>query len=235
MATPEDVNEAARTFLREYPDAEAALIALLDRDTDSWTFDDVDLASGRFGELVSREFVEQTSDGAYRLRHPNAVRAALNGEPVTTTDDREGGLRRMWADTTYSPREIGGLVSALVLVAAARLLAFPSVFRDGRVVSPGNDPYYYRYWQRRLLEQSNGVTDLGVLADMGGAASRPLTHALNWWLTELLGGSASAAATVAASVSRRRCRSTASHVAESASTPSQKYWCSRCSRKPTFV
>ena len=51
MTAPEEVNEATRAFLREYPDAEAALKTLIDRDSDgAWTFDDVDLDSGQFGE-----------------------------------------------------------------------------------------------------------------------------------------------------------------------------------------
>lgn len=199
MPTPEEINESVRGFLRAYPDAESPLRELLDRDRErSWTFDDVELDSGRFGELVARDIAAKTEDRAYRLRHPDAIEAALDGETVTATETAESNLLRSRLSVTVSCRELGGLVGALVIVVAARLFSFPAVFRDGYVVSPANDPYFYRYWQLQLLERSDGVTDLGLLADMGGAAgSRPLTHAVNWWLAELLGGTAGAA-TVAA-------------------------------------
>ena len=199
MPTPEEMNEATREFLRDYPDAEGSLRELLERDRSGpWTFDDVAMDSGRFGELISRDIAEQTDDG-YRLRHPDAVEAALDGETLGTADEgRTDGLRSRLREAV-SVRELTALIGALAIVVAARVHSYRSVFREGHVVSPGNDPYFYRYWQEQLLARSSGVTDFGLLADMGGAAgSRPLTHAVNWWLAELLGGSADAAATVAA-------------------------------------
>lgn len=200
MTTSEDINEATHDFLREHPDAPPALETLLDLDnTGSWTFDDVDMDSGEFGELVSRDIAQQTADGAYRLQHPDAVKAALAGE--TLTADETSGARDFgsWLARSVHPRELGGVIVVLAIVAGARLFSYSAVFRNGHVVSPGNDPYYYRYWQAQLLDRSNGVTDVGLLADMDGAAtSRPLTHAVNWWFAELLGGTSEAAATVAA-------------------------------------
>ena len=201
MPTPEEVHERTRAFLRDHPDARSALETLLGGDAEtSWAFEDIDLDSGRFGELVSREIVSEADDGGYRLRHPEAVAAAVAGEPlgadsspIPNTDTMRSSLRAY-----ISPRELGGLIAALTLVAGARLIAYGDVLRDGYVVSPGNDPYFYRYWQARLLDRSDGVTDFGVIANLGGAESRPLTHVLNWWLAELLGGTPDAATTVAA-------------------------------------
>jgi len=57
------------------------------------------------------------------------------------------------------------------------------------VVSPANDPYFFRYWQEQLAARADGVFDFALFADMGGAASgRPLSHAINWWVTVLVGG-----------------------------------------------
>ncbi|MCQ4333102.1 hypothetical protein KM295_06245 [Natronomonas sp. F2-12] len=202
MPTPEEVNERTRGFLRDHPDAHSAVEKLLEREeTKSLTFDDVELDSGRFGELVSRGIVEQTDGGGYRLRHPEAIEAALAGESIESETGPSVNVQRLRSALIEfaSLRELGGLLGVLVLVAGARLLAYDDVFRDGHVVSPGNDPYYYRYWQEQLLARSDGVADVEVLADIGGAATgRPLTHTLNWWLAELLGGTPEAAATVAA-------------------------------------
>ncbi|MFW5974439.1 MAG: hypothetical protein ACOCPZ_03575, partial [Natrialbaceae archaeon] len=79
------------------------------------------------------------------------------------------------------------------VVVAARSLFYGAVFRSGYIVSPANDPYFYRYWQARLLEESSGATDLGTLATVGELTRlRPLTHALNWWFADLLGGEGAA-------------------------------------------
>ncbi|WP_276258512.1 STT3 domain-containing protein [Haloglomus litoreum] len=43
-------------------------------------------------------------------------------------------------------RRRGALLASLGFLALVRLLPLPSVFRDGSVVLPSNDPYYYRYW-----------------------------------------------------------------------------------------
>ncbi len=196
--------EAARTFLAERPDGEAALEAVLEADADaeSWTFDDVALDSGTFGELVSRGIVERT-DGEYRLADPEGVEAVLAGEerPTATESGRfPGGLPSfepgVWGDT----RALFGLVGALALVVAMRLTQYGSVFRGDDVVSPGNDPYFYRYWVEELLAESTSPTDVGLLAELpsGATTRRPLTHALNWWFATILGGDQWAADMVAA-------------------------------------
>ncbi|AUX09109.1 dolichyl-diphosphooligosaccharide--protein glycosyltransferase [Halalkaliarchaeum desulfuricum] len=205
--------EATRTLLDERPELEDAVRSVVETEeaTDGpWTFHDVDVDSGAFGELVSRGVVEKV-DGDYRVPDVESVRAALAGEAAETTADERpspsGWLPddapdfREFADRTWAqPRAILGLVGALFVVAAMRLTQYGSVFRDGRVVSPGNDPYFYRYWIEQMLELSADPTDLGLLAEMPGGATgrRPLSHAVNWWFTALLGGDQAAVDAVAA-------------------------------------
>ena len=57
----------------------------------------------------------------------------------------------------------------MILVAVILLLT-------GYTVSPSNDPYFYRYWQARLLERSGGLTDVSMFAEVGELTRvRPLT------------------------------------------------------------
>lgn len=87
------------------------------------------------------------------------------------------------------PTVIGGLLAFGALL-IFRINAYQFILRDGSVVSPLNDPYYFRYWMEQLLAEAGGPTDLGVIAESDGVAFdgvRPATHALNWWLAELTG------------------------------------------------
>ncbi|SFR34712.1 hypothetical protein [Halorubrum sodomense] len=206
MPSPEETTAAARDFLAAHPEAEAALAALVERDDrgEPWTFADIDLDSGRFGDLVARDLAREVDDG-YRLRNPDAVRAAIEAGPADA-DDASGAASEgadadaIGADDAHTESNylavpdvdaltLLGLVGALLAVAAARLVAAPAVFQQGFVVSPANDTYFFRYWQERLVARADGVLDLGLFADMGGAAgTRPLAHATNWWVTVLLGG-----------------------------------------------
>ncbi|MFC6754958.1 hypothetical protein, partial [Halorubrum tibetense] len=69
-----DPYAATRELLADRPEIADALESLLDADaTGPWTFEDVDIDSGTFGELVSRGVVERTDDGdAFRSRRPRA-------------------------------------------------------------------------------------------------------------------------------------------------------------------
>ena len=210
MPSPEDTTAATRAFLNDHPEAEESLVALVERDAqgEPWTFDEIELDSGRFGELVARD-IATSVDGGYRLVHPSAIRSVLatpaDSQVSTTSTDTETSPSPQESnspDATESDaplRVITSLMSdsvttlalagTLVVVAAARLVAAPAVFRDGFVVSPSNDTYFFRYWQERLAARASGIFDFGLFADMGGAAStRPLAHATNWWVTALLGG-----------------------------------------------
>lgn len=205
MPSPEETTAAAREFLADHPEAEDALAALVERDArdEPWTFADIDLDSGRFGELVARDLAREVDDG-YRLRNPDAVRAAVEAGPADADDaspegpdpDAAGSAdasdarsSRFDTATDVDAVTLLGLVGALLAVAGARLVAAPAVFQRGFVVSPSNDTYFFRYWQERLVARADGALDLGLFADMGGAAgTRPLAHATNWWVTALLGG-----------------------------------------------
>ena len=210
MLSPEETTANARAFLDDHSQAEKPLEALVERDArgEPWTFDQIDLDSGRFGELVSRDLATSV-DGGYRLEHPDAIRAAIEMESDTLDDAHPSAseqatthlgsgpahdtdsdaISNVTTRTSVDPWTILGLIGTLLTVAVARLVAAPAVFRNGFIVSPSNDTYFFRYWQERLAARADGLFDLGLFADMGGAAStRPLAHATNWWITVLLGG-----------------------------------------------
>jgi dolichyl-diphosphooligosaccharide--protein glycosyltransferase len=192
MTDTERVEEATRSFLDEDPENEEVVAALLDheRSAGAWEFDDAPVDSGRFGELVSRSFVEGTDDGAYRFADRDAVASVVDGTADTGTAEGDGvGLSLDLAVPAVDRRATGALLGALLVVVAARSLFYRAVFQSGYIVSPANDPYFYRYWQARLLEESSGAADLGTFATVGELTRiRPLTHALNWWFADLLGG-----------------------------------------------
>lgn len=197
MVPDERVYEATRSFLDKHPETEQALDAILEVEA-SWSFDEIDMDSGRFGELVAAGIVDKTDDGSYRIADKEAVRAALAGEalPGVEVDKDPFG----WV--TLPAFDLSKVVSvgiALAAVASFRSTEYGAVMRGDTVVSPGNDPYFYRYMQRQLLEISTSPTDLTPVTDISSrAATRPLTHAANWWLATLLGGTPGAADTVAA-------------------------------------
>ena len=96
----DDPHAAARALLDERPETEPALETLLavERDADdAWSFDDADVDSGTFGELVSRGIVERVDDatapGDYRLADPDAVRAALDGDAYADDAETSGDYR----------------------------------------------------------------------------------------------------------------------------------------------
>ncbi|WP_252699111.1 MFS transporter [Natronosalvus vescus] len=196
--------DATATFLEEKPDGERALEAVLEVDAEheTWTFDDVELDSGTFGELVSRGIVEKV-DGEYQLVNREIVAAVVAGEDIGAYSSDSGPSITLpsidlgiWGDV----RALLGLAGALLLVFVMRITQYGSVMRGDDVVSPGNDPYHYRYWMEELLAESTSPTDIGLLAEMpaGAMSRRPLTHALNWWFATLLGGDQWAADMVAA-------------------------------------
>jgi asparagine N-glycosylation enzyme membrane subunit Stt3 len=194
---PEDSRVAA--VLEERPDLESALAEILavDEEADTWTFDDVPVESGPFGELVSREIVVKT-DGEYRLADPQAVRAALRDDADgEATGDAESGTTGTATDGTTASaptisrpslpsidaRGAAMLAASLAVVALVRSLVFGSVFRGEHVVLSANDPYFYRYWVEQavtagqpLIEQAGGqsigepllVVVLAGVADLFG-------------------------------------------------------------------
>jgi dolichyl-diphosphooligosaccharide--protein glycosyltransferase len=191
-----DEREVA-AVLAERPELESALEAIRDVDDDqeTWTFDDLSMDSGTFGEVVSEGLVEKTDDG-YRL--PDATRRALDGEePATEEDGTDRSLPRFDVDR----RAAGALAGALALVVLFRtLFSYRAVFRNGDVVLSGNDPYYYRYWVEQLLAQSGGGFEFAVLTEAPGQVvnGEPLLIATLYWLSSLLGDGATAVGTAMA-------------------------------------
>ena len=204
--------ERVAALLDERPDLEDPLASLLDVDEelDTWTFEDIPVESGPFGELVGRGVVEKV-DGEYRLADPEAVRAALDedvdaaatdtvsesgddgtGTPSLDTPTADASLPTLAVDR----RIVLALGGVLLFLALTRtVFAFPSVFRD-QVVLSGNDPYYYRYWVEQLLA---GGGDLSPSTLPGAVAKgEPLTVTTLWAVSALLGGSVAAAGWVVA-------------------------------------
>ncbi|WP_254545784.1 STT3 domain-containing protein [Halomarina pelagica] len=185
---------AAADLLRERPDLEPAVRAALavdaDREREPWTFEDVAVDSGAFGELVARGVVERHG-GGYRIAAPDAVRAALDGDAVESTAalgvSASPVASHPFADVDAT--EILALAGTLAFLALFRLVSLPSVFRE-RIVLSGNDPYYYRYWTERLLAQAGGALDPSVLSALPPAVARgePLLVAALWLASALAGG-----------------------------------------------
>lgn len=196
---PSDVHEATKKFLTDHPGSKDTLVDLvtLDDRERPWTFDRAGIDSGLFGELVSRDIVESAGDG-YQIAHREAVQTALTGERFQPAQS-DSGFDIPEISMPIDRGTVGGLLLALSVIVVSRVWRFRSVFHEKYVVSPANDPYFYRYWQANLLDASTGLTDTSIITSLpGGARSRPYTHVMNWWLTELFGGTQAAADLVAA-------------------------------------
>ncbi len=199
------VREATDALLEEKPDLESDLreVLAVDERADGWTFDDVPVDSGTFGELVSRDIVTENGDG-YEVADPDAVRAGLDGDSETADDAGERGGPALSSFSleslpSLSRLEAGGLAAALAFVAVMRTYIFPNVFRGEYVVLPSNDPYYYRYWVEQLSAEATGVFDFSVLSGLPSAVAKgePLMVGTLWWFTNLLGGTDAAGSVLA--------------------------------------
>ncbi|WP_164471880.1 LamG-like jellyroll fold domain-containing protein [Halosimplex salinum] len=198
----DDVREATDDLLADKPEVEPALEELLAVDEDgSWTYDDLSIDSGTFGEVVSRGIVEDSGDG-YRVTEPNAVRAALNGDIVDS--EAETGSRFDLPSLTLPKFDrrtsfiVGG---ALAFVALVRIVfMWSSVFRSGDIVLAGNDPYYYRYWVDTLLASDLQAFDVGSLTRLPEkvANSDTLLIVVLWWSASLFGKGQAASGLVVA-------------------------------------
>ena len=176
-------------LLEDRPDFEDALddIHDVDADNETWTFDDVPVDSGTFGQLVSEGVVEHV-DGEYRLADPDAVRAALDGEAHPTDATTADGTEFSLEFPTVDWRGVALLVAALSFVVAVRLAPLGSVFRDGAVVLSGNDPYFYLYWvEQTLADGSIGALPIGEVPE-GISHGEPFLVASLTWLSGFLGG-----------------------------------------------
>ncbi|QLD90773.1 hypothetical protein HWV07_17670 [Natronomonas salina] len=170
-----------RELLDERPDLERALeeVRAVDANQETWTFNDVDVDSGAFGELVGEGVVESVGD-EYRVADPSAVDRALEGDVTDQSTERDGIDLSL---PTVDRNAALALVALLVLTIVFRASTYGSVFRD-RVVYSGNDPYFYVY----LVEQSlaNGWS-LGELPRQM-LTGEPLTFVVMLLASEFAGG-----------------------------------------------
>ncbi|PSQ53019.1 hypothetical protein BRD20_04800 [Halobacteriales archaeon SW_8_65_20] len=176
-------------LVADRPALEAAIRTVLDAE-EPFTFDELAIDSGAFGEIVAAGVVEET-EGGYRVADPEGVRAGLAGDVERgETRDRE------WSISLPDRRVVGALAGALALVALLRtVFSFGPVFQEGSVVLSANDPYYYRYWVEQLLATPD--LTLSTLPDTV-TKGEPLYVATMWLVASLVGGDAAAAGQVLA-------------------------------------
>ncbi|MEF8974007.1 MAG: STT3 domain-containing protein, partial [Haloarcula sp.] len=173
----------------ELRDATEAVLAV-DDERDGWTFDDIPVDSGQFGELVSAGIVEK--DGQqYRVADPDDVRAALDGESEVGGDSGNDLAIGDALSFEFDARATGLLVAALAVVFVARTYVIGSIYRGGDIVLSGNDPYYYRYHVEQVAANAGSAADLGALSVLPGGltSGEPLMVATLWWVASLFGGS----------------------------------------------
>ncbi|RJX44606.1 hypothetical protein DM826_03050 [Halonotius aquaticus] len=193
-----NVESATAELLADRPEIESDLRTLLDVDADgSWTFDDVPLDSGTFGEIVSTGIIKSVDD-AYRVRDPEAVRAVLNGRTTDAADKSSvslsidiAGIRGRLG--SLDPVALGTLVVLLLFVVVMRTaFSWSAVFRGENVVLLGNDPYFYRFW---LDELTRTPATLGSLP--AAVRSHDVFMIATLWVgTLLLGGTQQAVSSV---------------------------------------
>lgn len=191
MADAKDVS----TLLEERPDLESAVEEVLEPEA-PWSFEDVDVDSGAFGELVSCGIVEDCGDG-YRVSDSDTVRAVLENPDTDPRNQRDDTSRAgvSLEGPALSWHTGVGVAGALVLVALLRLTSLSNVFQDGDTVLSGNDPYYYRYWIERILSSERfGLTALPKAVARG----EPLFVATLQVIADLVGGTPEAIALVMA-------------------------------------
>lgn len=190
-----DLRAALREFIEERPELKPALQHLLavEREHGSWTFDDTECDSGTFGEIVSREFVEEVEEG-YRFANQQLVNAELNDEKTREISENTPLLPEL--NLHFSPdaqRRVGILLLGLGMVAAIRVIfMYGATFREGDIVLSGNDPYLYRFWVEQLLKgPESAFTVEGIKAQSlpGNVAVHDVLMIIaGWWFAALLGG-----------------------------------------------
>jgi len=192
-----DVRNATDEVLANRPSIEDDLhdVLAVDANAETWTFDDVPLDSGAFGELVSRGIVEATGD-EYRLADRDAVQAALDGDaPVegeTATDTGPSVGDRLSAVDPGLAASLGALLALVVVMRTA--FSWTAVFRGNDIVLSGNDAYFYRYWLEELFRTGTSVTSLPPALQDHDVAMIAATHSV----ASLLGGGQDAVSIVLA-------------------------------------
>jgi dolichyl-diphosphooligosaccharide--protein glycosyltransferase len=195
MVTAGDV----RSLLADRPELAPAVEAVLAAD-EPFSFDDLAIDSGQFGELVSRGIVEKSASGDYRVADREAVRSGLQAQQseAATTDSSTSRMSSLSSASLSKPTlpSFSGfsradkltaacLLVGLLLVAVFRLTSWPAVFREGQVVLSGNDPYYYRVIVEQLF--ANPETSPSSLPSRA-AKGEPLLVVTLWAVSTLFGG-----------------------------------------------
>lgn len=192
-----EVRAATANLLESTPEVESELQTVLEVDRDGpWTFAEIPLDSGAFGELVSIGVAEQTDEG-YRLVDRDAVEAALKHGHATSDTSTTTAAPSLRARVSIP--ELGQVLAVsavLAFVAVVRIVPMHgSTFRDGRVVLASNDPYMYHAAAIKLFASERTAFDLAALADLSltltGTPIRlhdTLMIVFTWWGSALLGG-----------------------------------------------
>ncbi len=196
----DSVRDVIRSLLDEKPALRDDIETLLARDSDGpWTFQDVPVDSGAFGELVDSGLVEDVGDG-YRLTDPDAIRSSLHGDETETPSNATAGRQRLGAlfEGVELPnrRRAAAVVGALILLALVRvLLMVPSVFRPTGIVLAGNDPYMYHHILEQLAAGNLSAFNPGDITQLSieFLQFEVRTHdtffiVVLWWVSSALGG-----------------------------------------------
>lgn len=197
-----DVRERTEALLEEKPEAEQALkeVLTVDEHDHPWTFDDVNIDSGTFGEIVSRDIVSEV-DGGYRLTDNTETRIAVGEESEDEPSGSKLSVSELPAVLPNIQQREAALVSFVLIIAfIARVFVFQDVFRSGELVFLGNDAHSFRAWTTWLVQNTNSPFETSILGQLpkAGVIKKPLFIFTMWWLSELLGGTAWAAGIVLA-------------------------------------
>ncbi|MUV85091.1 hypothetical protein GJ631_00455 [Natronomonas sp. CBA1123] len=169
-----------RELLDDRPDLESALEAVraVDRENETWDFEDVPIDSGAFGELVGKDIVESMGD-EYHIEDPDAVDALLRGERVDDDGDEES------IDFEFPSIDVvaaAGLLAAVAVAVLIRSLHYEAVFRQ-QVVFLANDPYSYAHYVHAAIESGWSLSDIpGPLQD-----GEPLTFLIMMLFAQTIG------------------------------------------------
>ena len=188
-----DVKDRTVELVSERPEMEDAFYELLRADEGgTWTFHDIDIDSGTFGEIVSHDLVEEQED-SYELVNPEAVRVALGEQEEAETESsstKDSGFSLLdalseWRISREKFHSVGALFAVLGFLFGLRVVfMYPTVFRDAHLVLPGNDPYHYMNTVAQLINGPLSAWNPGDLAqvDQVNGTNDVLMIVTLWWL-----------------------------------------------------
>lgn len=175
MVTADEI----RDLLNERPDLKEAIKSVLSAKT-PFEFADLDINSGQFGELVSRNIVEK-SEGGYTIVDRQAIERGLSGDFSVQIESSGLSLPSVSIDRL----ELFLLIGCIGLLVVLRLVPLQTVFREGHVVLSSNDPYFYRYLVETLLSTPS-ITPSSMPEDI--RHGEPLMVTTLWVVVLALGG-----------------------------------------------